>query len=208
MGAWKLLDYGGRKSTMISVEKKPAIAPEVFADLEAVCNRDGIVRDPILCAESPIERPNSGERPLSISASRRLVRRLFARCTTRNEICYRCIDGIPMEVSEPDSPKAIQLREDYRSGVHELISPDIFPAEAGNALLVAERKGRIVAGQFAVSLTAILASCPDLHTTRPLIPPRRHIIASVTTGFRVSFYDALYVALAERESCDLISGGW
>jgi hypothetical protein len=33
---------------MITVEKKPAIAPEVFADLEAVCNRDGIVRDPIL----------------------------------------------------------------------------------------------------------------------------------------------------------------
>jgi predicted nucleic acid-binding protein len=110
------------------------------------------------------------------------------------------------EVSEPDSPKAIQLREDYRSGVHELISPDIFPAEVGNALLVAERKGRIVAGQFAVSLTAILASCPDLHTTRPLIPRACYIIAAVTTGFRVSFYDALYVALAERESCDLISG--
>ena len=33
---------------MITVEKKPAIAPEVSADLGAVCNRDGIVRDPIL----------------------------------------------------------------------------------------------------------------------------------------------------------------
>jgi predicted nucleic acid-binding protein len=61
------------------------------------------------------------------------------------------------EVPEPDSLKAIQLREDYRNGIHELISPDIFPAEVGNALIVAERKGRIVAGQFAVRLTAILA---------------------------------------------------
>ena len=29
---------------------------------------------------------------------------------------------------------------------------------------------------------------------------------SVTSGFRLSFYDAHYVALAEREGCDLISG--
>ena len=108
--------------------------------------------------------------------------------------------------SEPDSLKAIQLREDYRNGIHELISPDIFPAEVGNALIVAERKGRIVAGQFAVRLTAILAVCPDLHDTRPLILRACYIIASVTTGFRLSFYDALYVALAEREGCDLISG--
>jgi hypothetical protein len=32
------------------------------------------------------------------------------------------------------------------------------------------------------------------------------MIASVTSGFRLSFYDALYVALAEREGCDLIAG--
>jgi predicted nucleic acid-binding protein len=110
------------------------------------------------------------------------------------------------EVPEPDSPKAIQLREDYRNGIHELISPDIFPAEVGNALIVAERKGRIVAGQFAVRLTAILVSCPDLHATRPLIHRACSLIASVTTGFRLSFYDALYVALADREHCVLIAG--
>jgi len=110
------------------------------------------------------------------------------------------------EVPEPDSLKAIQLREDYRNGIHELISPVIFPAEGGNALIVAERKGRIVAGQFAIRLTAILAVCPDLQETRPLILRACNIIASVTTGFRLSFYDALYVALADREGCDLISG--
>jgi predicted nucleic acid-binding protein len=110
------------------------------------------------------------------------------------------------EIPEPDSVKAIQLREDYRNHIHDLISPDIFPAEVGNALLVAERKGRVTAGQFGVRLTAILAVCPVLHDTRPLIPRVCYIIASVTSGFRLSFYDALYVALAERESCDLISG--
>jgi predicted nucleic acid-binding protein len=110
------------------------------------------------------------------------------------------------EIPEPDSLKAIQLREDYRNGIHELMSPDIFPAEVGNALIVAERKGRIVASQFAGRLSAILGSCPDLHDSRSLVPRACIIIASVTTGFRLSFYDALYVALAQREGCDLISG--
>jgi hypothetical protein len=31
---------------------------------------------------------------------------------------------------EPDSAKAIALRDDYRRGVHELLAPDTFPAEA------------------------------------------------------------------------------
>ena len=48
------------------------------------------------------------------------------------------------EVPEPDSAKAIHLRDDYQKGLHELMSPDSFPAEVGNALIVAERKGRIV----------------------------------------------------------------
>jgi hypothetical protein len=70
-------------------------------------------------------------------------------------------------------------------------------------VIVAERKGRITPGQFATRLAAILASCPDLHETRPLIARTCLILASVTSGFRLSFYDALYVALAEREGCDL-----
>jgi predicted nucleic acid-binding protein len=110
------------------------------------------------------------------------------------------------EVPEPHSAKAIQLREDYRNGVHQLLSPDVFPAEVGNALIVAERKVRITPGQFSVRLAAILASCPDLHDTRPLIARACVVIASITFGFGLSFYVALYIALAEREGCDLVSG--
>lgn len=110
------------------------------------------------------------------------------------------------EVPEPDSATAIRLRDAYHQGIHGLISPDIFPAEVGNALIVAERRGRIVPGQFAVRLAGILAFCPDLQDTRPLIPRTCAIIAGMTSGFRLSFYDALYVALAEREGCELISG--
>ena len=41
---------------MATVEKGPAIDPEVLADLEAVCNTKGIVRDPNLFAGSPSGR--------------------------------------------------------------------------------------------------------------------------------------------------------
>ena len=116
-----------------------------------------------------------------------------------------CSTAVQWEVPEPDSPKAIQLRDGYRTGVHELLAPDIFAAEVGNALLVAERRGRI-AGSFAAPLASVLASCPALHDSISLVPRACAVIASVRTGFRVSFYDALYIALAEREGCELVSG--
>jgi predicted nucleic acid-binding protein len=40
-------------------------------------------------------------------------------------------------VAEVDDDKANRLRESYRNNVHELIAPDIFPAEIANALLMA-----------------------------------------------------------------------
>jgi predicted nucleic acid-binding protein len=63
-----------------------------------------------------------------------------------------------------------------------------------------------VAGGFPARLASVLAYCPELHETRPLAAQACAIIASITTGFRLSFYDALYVALAEREGRGLVSG--
>jgi predicted nucleic acid-binding protein len=37
--------------------------------------------------------------------------------------------ALPCVLPEKDSAKAIQLRDDARNGVHELLAPDIFPAE-------------------------------------------------------------------------------
>jgi predicted nucleic acid-binding protein len=47
----------------------------------------------------------------------------------------------------------------------------------------------------------VLATPPDLHTYLPLLP-RAFAIAS---QFRVGVYDCLYVALAEREGCELVT---
>jgi predicted nucleic acid-binding protein len=41
---------------------------------------------------------------------------------------------------ERDSGKAIQLRNEYRRGIHELLAPDVFVAEIAHSLTRAERR--------------------------------------------------------------------
>ncbi len=48
---------------------------------------------------------------------------------------------------EPDSPKAIQLRDDFRRAIHELLAPDVYPVEVGHSLTRAERQSRIRPGR-------------------------------------------------------------
>jgi hypothetical protein len=41
---------------------------------------------------------------------------------------------------------ALQLRAEYRNGIHELIAPDFFPIETAHAITRAERQRRILHG--------------------------------------------------------------
>ena len=106
-------------------------------------------------------------------------------------------------VAEVDSDKAIRLRDDFRNGLVELIAPDIFPAEMASSLLTAQRKGRI--SDFQPLLFDVLAEGIVLHTSTPLLARMAMIITTVTTGARFSVYDCIYVALAEREGCELVT---
>lgn len=101
----------------------------------------------------------------------------------------------------PASPRAVRLRDEYRRGVHDLLAPSIFPAEAASALTKAERQKLIPVGQAGVLLTDILATPPALHPYEPLLA-RAVDISSRTRG---GLYDCLYVALAEREGCELVT---
>ena len=113
-----------------------------------------------------------------------------------------CLDSgvaIKSVVPEPDSQKAIDLLAQIQQGVHDAIAPDIFPLETANALLKAERLGRVV---DAIGMwTALMLDCPLLHPQRSHFP-RAFEIATAT---RIAVYDALYVALAEQEGCDMVT---
>ena len=109
--------------------------------------------------------------------------------------------GFKWVVPEPDSDKAIRLRDDYRNGTVELLAPDVFPIEIAHALTRAERQGRITPAQGAIALADVSSLLPRLHASFPLLPRAYQISSQV----RIGVYDCLYVALAEREGCQLIT---
>lgn len=102
---------------------------------------------------------------------------------------------------EVDSAKAILLRDEFRQGSHDFISPDVYPIEIAHALARAERRKLILVGEGWRKTVDVLSSPPDLHAYLPLLP-RAFAIAS---QYRIGVYDCLYVALAEREACELIT---
>ena len=102
---------------------------------------------------------------------------------------------------EIDSDKADRLRDDFRNAVHDLLAPDVFPIEVAHALTRAERRRLIGVGQASVLLADILNTSPLLHSYRPLL--NRAI--AISSAARIGVYDCLYVALAQREGCSLVT---
>lgn len=102
---------------------------------------------------------------------------------------------------ESDTPRAVRLRNAYRQKLHELLAPDIFPAEIAHSLTRAERRGILTPPEGAHRLLLVLRTTPVLHPYLPLL--RRAI--DISSTMRVGVYDCLYVALAEREGCELVT---
>jgi predicted nucleic acid-binding protein len=104
-------------------------------------------------------------------------------------------------LTEPDSPKALAVRDDYRKQLHELLAPDVFPVEVAHALTRAERKGLIKPPQAARLLADVLSTPMPLQPYQSLLPRA----VAISSAMRCGVYDCLYVALAEREGCELLT---
>jgi predicted nucleic acid-binding protein len=102
---------------------------------------------------------------------------------------------------ETDSDKALRLRDDTQAGVHELLAPDVFAVEVAHALARAERKGDIPVGDAELHLLNILSTSPQF---QPSLAILRRALA-ISSAARIGVYDCLYVALAEREGCELVT---
>lgn len=104
-------------------------------------------------------------------------------------------------LAEPDSAKAVRILDEFHRGIHELLAPDVFPIEVAHALSRAERRGLIQPPAGLQHLSDLLASLPRLQPSLILLP-RAYEISSRA---RIGVYDGLYVALAEREGCALLT---
>jgi len=102
-------------------------------------------------------------------------------------------------LNEPDAAKARQLRDDFRNAAHELIAPDSFTLEIAHALTKAQRR-KLVPDAWRLWLD-VMTTVPHLFPSLPLTP--RAI--QIATKARIGVCDCLYVALAEREGCEMVT---
>ena len=79
-------------------------------------------------------------------------------------------------VPETDSDIANRLRDEVRTGLHEIVSPDFFPAEVAHALTRAERQGRIAVGKANLFWTDVMTTMPRLVPSIPVTTRDRHFV--------------------------------
>jgi predicted nucleic acid-binding protein len=109
--------------------------------------------------------------------------------------------AVKWALAEVDTDRALRVRDDYRAGLTELLAPDVFPIEFVHALTRAERQNRLTPDDGAEFVADLLATLPQLHASLPLLP-RAYELSS---QMRIGVYDCLYVALTERERCELLT---
>jgi predicted nucleic acid-binding protein len=107
--------------------------------------------------------------------------------------------AIKWVIVEPDSNKATRLREDYRNAIHELIAPESFTIECAYSLTKKQRQ-RLLPDARAL-WDEIMIDAPVLAPILPLMDRALEI----SIAKRHNFYDCLYVVLAERERCELLT---
>jgi predicted nucleic acid-binding protein len=109
--------------------------------------------------------------------------------------------AVKWALPETGSAEALALRDDVLKNIHAIIAPEVFASEVAHALTKAERQKIIPVGEAATLLTDILDAGPILMPFLPLLS-RAVEISSAT---RIAVTDCIFVALAEREGCDLVT---
>jgi predicted nucleic acid-binding protein len=99
-------------------------------------------------------------------------------------------------LKEPDSDAARRVAE-----TAELLAPDLLWAELGNVLWRRQRLGELSAENARTMLLMLRRFPVETFSLFPLIPLGLEI--AIAIGH--SIYDCLYLALADREDCRLVT---
>jgi predicted nucleic acid-binding protein len=97
---------------------------------------------------------------------------------------------------------AQELMKLYARGDYDFIAPSLITYEIMNACSIAHREGRIGLDLVREILNAMFS----LEILKKDIDPLRERIFEISCQFSQSAYDASYVALAEAEQCDFVTG--
>lgn len=110
--------------------------------------------------------------------------------------------AVPWAVPEPGDEAALRIRDAFAAGRVELLAPGLFVAEAANALWKKCRlRGELTEQEARHALGLLLAALPELVPEAPLAPQAMELAIT----YRHPVYDCLYVALALRERCPLVT---
>ncbi len=99
-------------------------------------------------------------------------------------------------IQEDDSAAALALRKYYR-----FLAPDLIYAECSNAFWKLVRKGEFSVETIAVAMRAIQADPLEIHSVRPLMSGALRL----AIDFDHPAYDCVFLALAAREGCPVIT---
>jgi predicted nucleic acid-binding protein len=104
-------------------------------------------------------------------------------------------------LQEAQSDKARVLRAGFVRGLYEFLAPDVFTVECAHALTRAQRQGRVTAPEVNAFMADLLTTLPDFRPHAALLPRAIDISLQLRHGVD----DCLYVTLAEREGCTLVT---
>jgi len=104
-------------------------------------------------------------------------------------------------LAEAGFEPAERIMFNARAGADELLAPDFFLAECGHALFRAQRKKVIGQGDASHLLATLIHDLPELHASDVLAGRA----AAICHHLKKSFYDCIYMALAEREQIQFLT---
>ncbi len=112
-----------------------------------------------------------------------------------------CVALKTLLVNEADADLALIFMDDARAQVHQIIAPDTLPIEMCHVLTKAERQGEIQKGEGQQLFAKFLKDCPTLYPYGDLLDRAMQL----SSDFRLGVFDCLYLALAEEESCPVVT---
>ena len=104
-------------------------------------------------------------------------------------------------VAEYDSPKALEILKDYRSGKFTFLAPDLIYAEFGNIVW----KKHILQGLDAKDATFAIEEFKKIEFLLTPTPTLFDDAYKIAVRYKRTFYDSLYLALSVKENCEFVT---